>query len=113
MKSERTQESVCADFGSEFLPPDSELKVGIAISSLVKDPLNALRHPPKGNTCGWYIWGGEELSEEEDFFQPLHVRNLVQYCPAIIPFLALAPGWRVLIAPGQEAFWYEEALLNL
>ena len=40
---------------------------GVALDSLDKVPLNALRHSPEGNTCGWYIWGGEELSEAPDF----------------------------------------------
>jgi hypothetical protein len=113
MKSERTQASICAEFGSEFVPPDADSKVGIALSSLGKEPLNALRHPPEGSTCGWYIWGGEELSEDVDFFQPLHVRHLVQHCPAIVPYLALAPGWRVLLAPGQEDVWYDTAILSV
>lgn len=112
MKNERTKASICAEFGSGFVPPEADSKVGIALSSLGKEPLNALRHPPEGGTCGWYIWGGEELSEDADFFQPLHVSHLATYCPAIVPYLALAPGWRVLLAPGQEDVWYDTAILS-
>ena len=113
MKNERTQASVCAEFGSEFALPETDSKVGIALSSLGKHPLNALRHPPEGSTCGWYIWGGEELSEDVEFFQPLHVIHLAQYCPAIVPYLALAPGWRVLLAPDQEDVWYDNTILSV
>lgn len=113
MKSERSQQSVCAEYSSEFVPPDAESKVGIALASLSKTPLNALRHPPKGNTCGWYIWGGEDLSQDPEFFQPLHVHHLGQHCPTIVPYLALAPGWRVLLAQGQTEVWHDAELLDV
>jgi len=38
----------------------NHLKVGIArnvTSGLM--PINGLRHPPEGDTTGWYIWAGE------------------------------------------------------
>lgn len=59
---------------------------------------------------GWYVWGGE-LSADPEFFKPLHVCHLADYAPELLPFLALAPGWRVLLAPGHEDVWYDEALL--
>lgn len=113
MKSEKKQTAVCTEFGSAFMPPGPDLRVGIALSTLGKEPLNALRHPPEGAACGWYIWCGEELSDDVDFFQPLHVQHVAEYCPAILPYLALSPGWRVLLAPGQEEVWYDETLLNV
>jgi hypothetical protein len=113
MKSERSQQSVCAEYSSEFMPPDAESKVGIALASLSKTPLNALRHPPQGNTCGWYIWGGEVLSQDPEFFQSLHVHHLAQHCPTIVPYLALAPGWRVLLAQGQIEVWHDAELLDV
>jgi len=112
MKQQHSQQTVCLEHGSAFCPPDAESKVGVAISTLGLQPLNALRHPPKNGTCGWYIWGGEVLSQDPDFFQPLHVHHLVQRCPAIIPYLALAPGWRVLLAPAQLEVWHDPSLLN-
>ncbi|MEQ1698563.1 MAG: hypothetical protein ABMA25_00550 [Ilumatobacteraceae bacterium] len=76
-------------------------------------PLNGLRHPPEGDTTGWYLWAGEELSQEDDFFVPLHVEHLVQWCPDALPSLGLPPGWRFLIAPGYEDGWYDESLLDV
>ena len=107
------EQSVCAQFGSAFVPPDPDSKVGVALATLRQYPLNALRHPSERNTCGWYIWGGEVLSQDADFFQPLHVHHLVEYCPAILPYLALAPGWRVLLARGQIEVWYDPGLLKV
>jgi hypothetical protein len=107
-----TQEE-CARYGSEFLPPESSEKLGIALGSLHALPLNALRHPPEGGTCGWYIWGGGEMPQDRDFFQPLHVSHIEEYCPNLLPFLALAPGWRVLLAPEQTDVWFDENLLNI
>ena len=75
------------------------------------EPLNGLRHPATDSTCGWYIWGGEDLRDDPDFFAPLCVEHLAEHCPEVIPFLALPPGWRFLIAPGQQDVWYDESLL--
>jgi hypothetical protein len=76
-------------------------------------PLNGLRHPIEGATCGWYIWAGEEPSESSDFFQPLHVEHLSERCAEVLPYLGLAPGWRFLIANGHEDVWYDPSLLEV
>jgi hypothetical protein len=105
-----SQPQICAQFGSLFVPPCKDQRLGIALSTLSLLPLNALRHPPQNGTCGWYMWGGE-LSRDPEFFQSLHVQHLVAHAPSLVPFLALAPGWRVLLAPEQTEVWYDPALL--
>ena len=74
-------------------------------------PVNGLRHRVAADTCGWYIWAGEVLPEDDDFFVPLHVEHVSQWRPEIIPYLSLPPGWRFLIAPGYEDVWYDHTLL--
>ncbi len=106
-------QEVCAQYGSEYSPPEPSLKLGLALSSLHTLPLNALRHPPESDTCGWYIWGGIEMSQDPEFFQALHVSHLAEHCPNLLPFLGLAPGWRVLLAPEQTDVWFDENLLNV
>lgn len=96
------------------MPPLAGEKVGIAKN--VRDgiwPMNGLRHPVAGDTSGWYIWAGEELSDDPEFFVPLHVEHLAEWSPIVIPYLALPPGWRFLIAPGHEDVWFDESLLTL
>jgi len=110
MSQTPSQEQICKRFGSVFVPPGEDERLGIALATLSQLPLNALRHPAERGTCGWYIWGGEFL-EHAEFFQSMHVHHLVAHVPAIVPYLALAPGWRVLIAPKQEEVWYDPALL--
>ena len=83
----------------------------MALDTLTAQPLNALRHQPTDGTSGWYIWGGESLSEDPEFFAPLHHAHLAEYCPALVPYLGLGPGWRVLLAPNQEEVWFDETLL--
>lgn len=111
MSSEQVQSDVCRKYGVVPVPALSQLKVGIARNvreGLV--PLNAIRHQPVGDTTGWYIWAGEELSEDPEFFVPLHVEHLVEWCPAIIPYLQLPPGWGVVLAEGYEDVWYDATL---
>ena len=110
MKQNRSQAETCRLFGSLFDPPGENEHLGVAIATLSQLPLNALRHSPTGGTCGWYVWGGE-LSSDPEFFQSLHVHHLVAKAPELVEFLALAPGWRVLLAPGQTEVWYDPTLL--
>lgn len=110
--NDTAQAAVAERFGVDPVRPESSLKVGIA--SNVKSgiqPLNALRHRPEGDTSGWYIWAGEELPDDPDFFVPLHISHLADWCPDLIPYLALPPGWRVLLAPGYEDVWFDDTLL--
>jgi hypothetical protein len=106
------QAAICSRYGAIPLAIDLAAKVGVARN--VRDglvPLNGLRHPPEGDTCGWYLWAGEEFSEDADFFVPLHVEHLAEWCPQVIPYLGLPPGWRILIAPGYEDVWSDKSLL--
>jgi len=101
------QLSVCQRFSAEAMAPDPAEKLGIAISTLQKLPLTAVRHQAVNGTCGWYIWGGE-YSSDPDFYQPLHASHVLRYCPQILPYLALPPGWAVVLAPDYEDVWFDE-----
>ncbi len=96
----RTPQDICTAYGSPFAPPAPLDKVAVALNTLGQPPLNARRVSPERGTCGWYIWGGEGggRSRTPGFFQTLPVAHLIDRCPRILPFLALAPGWRVRIA---------------
>lgn len=102
---------ICRRFGTTYMPPDAGLKVGIALGSLGNIPLHAVRLRPEGGTCGWFIYGGEH-STDIDFYQALHVDHLPELCPEILPYLALPPGWRVLLAPDYEDVWFDGELLK-
>lgn len=107
------QKRVCQRFGAQFVAAPDDLKVGI--SATIKQgllPVNGLRHPPEKDTTGWYIWGGEELSDDPGFFEPLCVEHLQDRCPSVLPYLGLAPGWRFLIAGHHEDVWFDSALLT-
>ena len=112
MSVEANQRAVCQHHGVAFDPPSTFEKVGIALSTLHLEPLNGLRHRPESGTCGWYIWGGSELSSASGFFDPLHVHHLDQRCPAVLPYLALPPGTRFLIAADHEDVWDDPSLLD-
>jgi hypothetical protein len=106
------QNEICSKYGVAPSPPDPLSKVGIAqnVRSGLR-PINGLRHPPEGDTNGWYIWAGEEFSEDPNFFVPLHTEHIKEWCPEILPYLALPPGWRFLVTPDYEDVWFDEKLL--
>jgi hypothetical protein len=113
-KTTRAQRELCKRQGVGFVAAPPHLKVGIARN--VREgilPINGLRHPPAGDTTGWYIWAGEELSNDPDFFVPLHVEHLADWCPVALRFLGLPPGWRFLVAGEYEDVWEDPTLLNV
>lgn len=106
------QYRTCRRFSVECVPSPPYLKVGIARD--VRHglwPLHGLRHPVVGDTTGWYIWSGQ-WSDAADFFVPLHVEHLAQWRPEVLPYLALPPGWRFLLAPNYEDVWEDPTLLD-
>lgn len=110
----QSQRVVCAHYGAAFASAPSHLKVGIARN--VRDglrPLNGLRHPPSGGTTGWYLWAGRELSTAADFFVSLHVEHVPSWCPEVMRFLGLPPGWRFLVAGEHVDVWYDATLLDV
>ena len=109
---ESRQRDLAHRFGASFAvcPHDSKLGIASGVAAGLW-PLHGLRHPVTGSTNGWYLWAGEELSEDPDFFAPMHMWHLEAIRPEIIPYLGLAPGWRFLIAPDYEDVWYDRTLL--
>jgi hypothetical protein len=109
------QKEVCTKYKSPFVEAPRNLKIGISIN--VKDvtyPINGMRHRPENGTTGWYIWAGDQFSNDPDFFIPLHVAHLSKWCPAVLKYLALAPGWRFLIGNNSyEDVWEDKSLLEV
>lgn len=107
----REQEELCRRFGAKPDYCDDNEKIGIALQTLSSRPLHGLRTLRENGTAGWYLWAGD-FSQDADFFQPLHVAHLGEYCPMAMPYLALPPGWRFLVAEGYEDVWYDADLLK-
>ncbi len=111
---ENMQKEVCNKYSADYYPAPSDMKVGIALN--VREgvmPINGLRHPTEADTTGWYIWAGEDLPDNCDFFKPLHVKHLSDWCPQVQKYLGLPAGWRFLVAGDYEDVWYDESLLNI
>ena len=115
MEIKEEQINICKKYGTKVCEPLTTLKVGIAYNVKDKElyPVNGLRHTPEGDTSGWYIWAGEEFSEESDFFVPLHIEHIKDWRPEIMKYLALPPGYRFLIGENNyEDVWLDETLLT-
>lgn len=106
------QRELCKRIGVVRAAPYSHQKIGIALETQDLEPLNGLRHSVEGDTCRWYIWGGNDLPPDSDFFQPLHVEHISERCPRALKYLALPPGWRFPDAPGHEDAWNDSSLLD-
>ena len=109
------QIKTCNKYGAEYVESPFHLKLGISIN--VKSgiqPVNGLRHPLEGDTTGWYIWAGEEgIPNDPNFFVPLHVEHLPEWCPVVMKYLGLPPGWRFLITNDYEDVWEHKSLLEI
>lgn len=101
------QERICTKYGAGKFDYPPGAKVGIARN--IRDgalPINGVRISPEGDSSGWFIWGGE-WSNAPDFFIPLHLEHLKEWCPSAIPFLLLPAGWRFQVAPNHEDVWFD------
>ncbi len=108
---ESQQRLLCARFGVDYWELQPSAKVGIARNVKIAEVVHGLRHPPAGDTTGWYIWSGE-LEASADFFIPLHHVHLDEWRPDVRRFLAMPPGWRFLVARDYEDVWFDESLLH-
>lgn len=111
--TQHKQKTICTRVGAKYCESPANLKVGIAENVKTGlQPINGLRVAPEGDTTGWYIWAGEEFSEDPEFFVPLHVSHLDEWCPRILKYLGLPPGWRFLVADKYEDIWQDDSLLE-
>jgi hypothetical protein len=107
------QQSVCEWANVSQRPPTPNSKLDIALSSLGKQPIHGLRVAPTTATNGWYLWCGGEMSEDPDFFAPLHIEHLSQYLPAAIEYLELPVGYRFVTGGANyEDVWFDPNLLE-
>ncbi|PZR09701.1 MAG: hypothetical protein DI539_21725 [Flavobacterium psychrophilum] len=110
------QIEVCRLYNAPYIASPFDKIAGIARRSFddkTNMPINGLRLPVENEqSANWYIWAGE-YSEADDFFEPVHLYHLIDFCPNALKFLGLAPGWRFLFDDkGYEDVWHDEQLLN-
>jgi hypothetical protein len=110
---EAVQREFCRQQAAEYAAAPGDTKTGFAVSTKGRVPINGLRHPPKDETSGWYIWCGQELSDAADFFDPLHTRHVYEEYPDLVKLLGLPPGYRFILANDYLDVWYDASLLNV
>ena len=107
------QADVCERLGVTPQAPLHHDRLGIAFSSLQLAPINGMRIPALPGSSGWYIFGGNEASDRDDFYSPLCVRHVRRHCEIVVPYLFLPAGWRFQIdSDGYEDVWYDDSLVR-
>ena len=108
----KSELEICRKYGVECTPLDLSLRVGVSDNFFSDElPLNGLRHPPAENMCGWYLWAGHELSDDPDYFKPVHLSHLADHI--VLRYLGLPPGWRFLLGENYEDVWFDATLLKI
>jgi hypothetical protein len=108
-----TPADICRRVGATPRPVSAHDKLGVSRETLSGEwPVNGVRLAAEGGTCGWYIWSGGEMSDDDDFFVPLHVEHLLTARPEVGPYLSLPVGWRFLVAPNHEDVWFDAGVLS-
>jgi len=105
--------NICKKHNLTSYPSKEQEKLGIALDTIGKLPINGMRVKDENGTCGWYIWCGEEYKEDADFFSPLCVEHIENYLPDIKEYLDLPLGYRFLLAPNYEDIWKDRGLLDV
>lgn len=75
-------------------------------------PVYGARAQPRRDRgdCGWTFWTGDpDMSKaaKKSKFQIIDVARVGEHCPAVIPYLALPPGWAFVLGPDGFADVYE------
>ena len=107
------QKDLCVERGVGYVPAPPESKLGFALSTKGKLPINGLRHPMVGDTNGWYIWCGANFSIDAEFFEPVHASHFYEAYPEVAKFLGLPPGFRFLFSSDGVDVWFDESLLKV
>ena len=76
-------------------------------------PMNGLRHPVVENMSGWYLWTGQELCQDDDYFQIRCYEHIIEDGFPWTIYLALPPGWRFLWTPDTQDVWFDPSLLDV
>jgi hypothetical protein len=106
------EKTVCEWAEVTPVEPKSGSTLGLALSTLGQQPIHGLRIEPHNGTNGWYVWCGGEMSEDEDFFSPLHIEHIEDYLPVVREYLSLPVGYRFLIDDKNfEDVWFDQTLL--
>ena len=112
MFDEEEMKAAADRHGADFLATPTEAIVGVADNVAPGAyPINGLRHR-QGSSSGWFVWAGEDLSDADDYFKPIHAAHLLDRCPEVVRMLGLGEGWRFLLAEGHEDAWFDAALLT-
>lgn len=105
---EEQQKDLCKRHGSNFVTPNPEAKIGIAIETIGKQPIRGVRLPPENGTDGWYVYCGN-YSDDPDFYKPVHVHHVADVLPQILPFLGLEVGFNFIADnDGYEDVWRDQ-----
>jgi hypothetical protein len=113
LRAAEEQKVFCAEKGTMFVSTPAESKLGFALKTKGKIPINGLRHPVRDQTSGWYVWCGDEFSEAPDFFDPVHAKHVYEDYPNLVRLLGLPPGYRFLVSGDYVDIWYDNNLLNV
>ena len=103
------QKRVCQRYGFPWIPTAGDQNVGLADAVRTGGiPINGLRIGPAGLSCGWFLWVGE-MTQDPDFFKPVHARHLADIRPVLLKYLGLPPGCRIQVDDqGYEDVWLDD-----
>jgi hypothetical protein len=107
------QRDYCESQNVQYLPAYKDSNASLALSTQGLLPINGLRHPPEGAHNGWFLWSGEELSEDPKFFSNVHTHHLMELRPEVLKFLGLPGGYRFLLAGDYVDVWYDPSLTSV
>ena len=111
MEISDSQKAICIQHGAIPNPCNAESKLRIALETIGTLPVNGMRHKADDAHCGWSIWCGGTLEQDDNFFKPMHISHVNRFIPEIQRFLALPPGYRFLLAGAFEKVWFDAELI--
>ncbi len=107
------QMQVCERLKVDFVGSPAENMIGLGEPfDAACGSVHGLRRQINANETGWYIWTGDYVQEDVGFFYFVRVEEFSSLCPAAVPYLGLAPGWRFTIKPGKLDVRFDRTLVS-
>jgi hypothetical protein len=104
----KTQIEICQKYHSQYEPVQPNDMVAVALQTIGQIPICGTRVILTSNEkISWFFHCGE-FSEDDNFYQPIHVAHLNDLLPEVVSYLALEQGFRFVIDGKEyEDVWKE------
>ena len=104
----KEQHAACERCESPFSPPAPESLAAISAGVMDGEAAQGVRYPSPEHMSGWWI--STQRYEEDREMTNDHMHHLTRARPDLVPYLALAHGFRFNFEAGDQRIWFDQSV---